>query len=316
MDDNQGRVEHPNWLLDGYRAAVRDCLLIDLNLEGYPFTWAKSKGKDDEVEERLDRALCTQSWLTMFPQATLTNLVAAMSDHSPTGLNLHGADIIHVQRRFRFENAWLKEEELHSVVHDSWSRGCPNDVLGKFVTCTEDLAEWDRNLRTKFRRAIERCKRVIDSLSYYHDVESERLLAVAKSRLGVLLMQEEDFWRQRAKVHWLKEGDRNTKFFHAMATQRKRRNVVRQLENDAGVVIDDQSGKCEMAKSYFTTLFTGDQCNYDLVLAVINSRVTTADNSLLCVPFTHAEVMKALFHMHHDKSPGPDGLNAAFYQRF
>lgn len=37
---------------------------------------------------------------------------------------------------------------------------------------------------------------------------------------------------------------------------------------------------------------------------------------MLLAPFTGDDVKVALFDMHPDKSPGPDGMNPAFYQRF
>jgi hypothetical protein len=38
--------------------------------------------------------------------------------------------------------------------------------------------------------------------------------------LDEFLKQEELWWSQTAKTHWLKFGDLNTKFFHQKATQR------------------------------------------------------------------------------------------------
>ena len=45
-------------------------------------------------------------------------------------------------------------------------------------------------------------------------------LAVSKT-LDDLLLKQEIFWAKRSRKSWLKHGDKNTKFFHAKASQRK-----------------------------------------------------------------------------------------------
>jgi len=45
-------------------------------------------------------------------------------------------------------------------------------------------------------------------------------LAVSKT-LDDLLLKQEIFWAKRSRISWLKHGDKNTKFFHAKASQRK-----------------------------------------------------------------------------------------------
>ena len=51
-------------------------------------------------------------------------------------------------------------------------------------------------------------------------------------KLNRLEEQRETYWRQHAHVHWLKCVDINTKFFHATASKRKRRNKIRRLKKE------------------------------------------------------------------------------------
>jgi len=93
---------------------------VDIHLEGYPFTWFKSLGTTRAVEEKLDRALATSSWLQMFPDVKLENLVAPSSNHFPILLDKNPVARSHgVQRSFKFENAWRIQEGINEVVRDS-----------------------------------------------------------------------------------------------------------------------------------------------------------------------------------------------------
>lgn len=38
--------------------------------------------------------------------------------------------------------------------------------------------------------------------------------------------QEEIYWRQRSRLQWLRKGDDNTKYFHAVANGRKNCNFI------------------------------------------------------------------------------------------
>ena len=132
-----------------------------------------------------------------------------------------------------------------------------------------------------------------------------------------MLSQDDTYWRQRAKVHWYRYGDRNTKIFHASAIARKKVNHILSFEDNSGNKISDNNSMCEVAKNYFVELF---QKNYKTAVApvtqVIRHFVSAEDNVALTAPFTKEEFREAMFSMHPDKCSRPDGYSPGFYQQF
>lgn len=113
-------MDHSQWLINGIREAISTCGLINLHLIGYPFTWARSRGTSNAVEERIDRDLVVPSWSSNFPQAKLFNHNAPLSDHNPI-LLITEPKTKNVKRQgFRFENTWLNEPGFAEVVNESW----------------------------------------------------------------------------------------------------------------------------------------------------------------------------------------------------
>ena len=54
------------------------------------------------------------------------------------------------------------------------------------------------------------------------------------------MLMEEICWRQKSCSLWLKEGDKNTKFFHRCAKTPRRKNAIGQLAIDGAVFIDPE----------------------------------------------------------------------------
>jgi hypothetical protein len=96
------------WLINGFRQVVSNAGLVDIFMEGYPFTWFKSLGTPRAVEERLDCAIANTSWLQLFFKNTeVENLVALTYDHCLILLNWELVTRAWVPKRsFKFQNAW------------------------------------------------------------------------------------------------------------------------------------------------------------------------------------------------------------------
>jgi hypothetical protein len=115
-------------------------------------------------------------------------------------------------------------------------------------------------------------------------------------------------------MHWLKEGDLNTKFFHMSASARARKKKIEKLVNEVNVEVRTQQGICDVALNYFDQLFMANSSIHEPILGLVGPKITDEDNEKLVAPITKEEVREALFQMHPDKAPGPDGFNSAFYQ--
>jgi hypothetical protein len=118
--------------------------------------------------------------------------------------------------------------------------------------CAEELKHWSKTHCNQLRSDIEECRR---NLARFRGSVDAEFFESLQRKMTQLLVQEDVYWRQRAKSHWYKEGDLNTKFFHASATARKKVNKILSLEDDAGVRVSDDNGMASVAKCYFDELF-------------------------------------------------------------
>ena len=181
--------------------------------------------------------------------------------------------------------------------------------------CAEDLTEWSRN-NNNFRRDISKIQKKIEKLRTHATEVNVNYFNSLKHRLDKLLVQDDLFWKQRAKTFWYREGDLNTKFFHAAATSRRKVNRIEHLQNSNGTVCRKEEELQIIARDYISHLFTKLPSTRADVISKVATSISDDDNCSLTTAFTLEEFKTAAFSMQADKCPGPDGFNPGFYQIF
>lgn len=69
--------------------------------------------------------------------------------------------------------------------------------------------------------------------------------------LEALKSEDEVYWMQRARAHWLQAGDMNTGYFHARASVRKGWNFISGLVNNHGDWCTTKTVKQSIVTDYF-----------------------------------------------------------------
>lgn len=137
-----------------------------------------------------------------------------------------------------------------------------------------------------------------------------------QKEIDAALEEENVRWKQRAKQDWLKDRDRNTKFFHKRANQRRRVNEIRQVKRGDGRLAISFEEISETFCLHNQELFnTSNPVNLDECLAKVELKVDEQVNRILSREFTAEEIKSALFQMNHLGSLGPNGFSAVFYQK-
>lgn len=69
---------------------------------------------------------------------------------------------------------------------------------------------------------------------------------------------EESKWRQKSRLRWLKEGDKNTSFFHFVSKSRRAKNHIFRLKV-GGVETNDPTTIKEAIRVHFQSFFTCEE---------------------------------------------------------
>ncbi|KAE8663142.1 hypothetical protein F3Y22_tig00113096pilonHSYRG00099 [Hibiscus syriacus] len=119
----------------------------------------------------------------------------------------------------------------------------------------------------------------LNSAHIGNNITSE--LEVGK-KLQVLEEAKLLFYKQKAKVDWINEGDQGTHFFHSMMASNRKTNTIRVLYNKARLRLDTFEDLSNEVISFF--------------------------------PNAAREIMEAVWGQGNEKSPGPNGYNPFFFK--
>ncbi|KAL0434963.1 UNVERIFIED_CONTAM: hypothetical protein Sradi_0204200 [Sesamum radiatum] len=78
-------------------------------------------------------------------------------------------------------------------------------------------------------------------------------------------------WKQRAKAHWLKQGDRNIVFFYAKTSEKKQNKVTKALKDDLGnLEVGDQWIR-RIIIEYFGNIFHSTKPNETIMKEILET---------------------------------------------
>ncbi|VFQ80677.1 unnamed protein product [Cuscuta campestris] len=132
--------------------------------------------------------------------------------------------------------------------------------------------------------------------------------------------REYAFWKQKCNLKWLKDGDANTKFFHILVKERRRKQQITSLFNDQGQLIDKRDELEALAVTHFPTLLNSSEpCSsseaYSQFLSTIPHLLDHNQNECLMSLPTEEEIKVTVWDMDPNSSPGPDGFNINFFKQ-
>ena len=297
---------------------LNDCGMLEFPFTGDMLSWVGKRAGGSTVRCRLDRAVGNADWHEKFPHSTVKYMRLWGSDH-----RLILVDILikptRRSKKFKFDKRWLDNEELRQVILEGWKSPDlpPNaNIMEHISSCRRALSEWRRQNNVNSEKLVEELNEEVEGL-YAEDNATTEEIAAALKELSHALKAEEMFWKQKSRVFWLREGDRNTKFLHALTKRRRARNKITQLLDENENIIEDEEGLVAIATSYFRQIFeSSNPEEIEKALAQVPTTITGAMNDDLIAPVSEWEVKLAFFSMHLEKAPGPDGMTALFYQKF
>ncbi|KAG7537033.1 hypothetical protein ISN44_As13g009590 [Arabidopsis suecica] len=310
----------------------RDCFeaaeLSNLVFRGNTFTWW-NKSKTRPVAKKLGRVLVNHHWLLVFPDSLAIFNEPDFSDHACSGAILHQNRLL-IRTSFKFYNFLLLNQDFLPLVAGHWF-AC--NVTGsdmfrlshklkslKFVIrkfSKENYSNLEKRVAEAHANLLRLQSRTFRTLALPNVFNARKELE-AQRVWQDLASAEESFFCRRSSISWLGDGDRNTSFFHRMAAKKRSINQIHHMIGDDGTRYDSQQDIKDHCVNYFYELLGGKvvstpivQSDMDLLLPYTCS---PAQKEFLEKQFNNEEIRDAFFSLLKNKTSGPDGYSAEFFE--
>ena len=190
-------------------------------------------------------------------------------------------------------------------------------IVEKLKALKLKLKSWNKEV---FGRVEDRTKIALQNLAHWDALGAQRSLTqlelerkTDEIEFKKWALLEEIMWRHKSREVWLKEGDRNTGFFHKMVNTHRRHNDIVSLKINGAWVNEGQDLKEGIVNA--SQVLLTDPENWRAKLEGLDfTKLDERETRSLDLPFTEEEIRTALYELNGEKAPSPDGFITAFWQ--
>ncbi|CAO2193553.1 unnamed protein product, partial [Urochloa humidicola] len=222
----------------------------------------------------------------------------------------------HKPKPFRFENWWLLEQDFQRTATHSWRKTATNSFHTRTTHLAKDLKHWSKS-KKPIHQQLEFIESELLHLQSAHPSQrNHNKEATLTDQHHHLLQKNAEYHQQRVKKAWVCKGDRNTDFFHQAIAKRTRKNRISFIQDNQGNTTANSQEIATVFVDYFTNLFKTQLQGNSTEQTPLHqqpSQVPINDEFSMSIP-DKQEIKNILQQMKRDASPGPDGLNVAFYR--
>ncbi|KAL2228018.1 UNVERIFIED_CONTAM: hypothetical protein Sindi_1781500 [Sesamum indicum] len=149
------------------------------------------------------------------------------------------------------------------------------------------------------------------------DVGLRDSLGDLRKKVVFLAEAEWHIFYQKAKIHYLKKGDHNTKFFHDMVKRNVARNSITAITRVDGTIITAVEDIAQEFVHYYTSLLGNEAHTLPIDDGVFKwgPKLSSEHAVDLFRAITLLEVKETIFHISDNKAPDPNGYSLCFFKK-
>ncbi|XP_059284932.1 uncharacterized protein LOC132038261 [Lycium ferocissimum] len=239
-----------------FSSCMDNCELTDIGFMGPNFTWCNNRRLVKRIWKRLDRVFINDSWPNFYQMVEKTYNVRIFGNPM-----------------------WILQQKLKilSKKLSQWSKdviGNVYDEVNMWETKMHDLENLDSSINTEQTR--------------------ETSTKVMPNTLDVGYARQAS--KVKAHIKWTEEEDRNSKYFHCLIRDRRRRLQLHRIKNSNGNWVQGDEGISKAAIHHFEHMFNLNHNFIDNdILNVIPNCINNDDNEALIAIPDMEEIRNAVF---------------------
>ncbi|KAK4734155.1 hypothetical protein R3W88_008416 [Solanum pinnatisectum] len=240
-----------------------DCGMTDAGYIGNIHTWCNGRRGRNRINLRLDRVLQNDDWAILFPNIKVENLDRIGSDHNLM-LMCCSKETHNFLKYFRFLNFWTEHKDFLSLVRSIWEPTVQNNHMWslhqKLKTLSKELSKWSKECINNVFDKVITLEQEVSNLEELYDLDdsdhNRKTLHKTQEEYIKWLNRQDSILRQKARLKWAAEGDKNSKYFHSVIRDRRRRSQIHKIKDRHRTWVEGTTSILEAAIDFFSNMFT------------------------------------------------------------